>query len=497
MTADRDLLLAYARDRDEAAFAAIIERYLRLVYAACWRQLRDRHLAEDATQAVFVLLSQKAAAVRPERLSGWLLTAARFTCAAIRKRDGRRGKREEASAMRDVQTADPGQRERDELLALLDEALGRLKPQEREAVARRYLQEQSLRDVGAGLHLSEEAARKRVDRGVEKLRAYFARRGIVSSAAVVATVLAAHNASAAALPAPHLSAAILLTCRAGGSAVTLAQASHAMMTAARTKLVAASIAAIAIAATGTWLTVRAVALAPAISAAATSAPATSPAFDLSTPENTMRSFIAALNAGDKEKAYACLLVDPQRPPNEFDGCIAWALAQSRLLSAGKTRLNAPAYTLLGGIGIQMFANFADLAEEHIAGDSATLIIPAATLEKLAADSDERIWAGKPMRFKKEGSAWKLDIDHSVTVRMTLMGADNLAPAQARARNSKVLMDLAKLFDQIAEQITDKTLNSPLDVRVAIRSGAREVFEKDGGDDMQCVLAPAGEDADLP
>jgi DNA-directed RNA polymerase specialized sigma24 family protein len=75
---DAQLPREYASNRSEAAFAALTRRYLVLVYSSCLRQLRDRHLAEDATQAVFLLFSQKAAAgsLRAPTLAAWVLTAA-------------------------------------------------------------------------------------------------------------------------------------------------------------------------------------------------------------------------------------------------------------------------------------------------------------------------------------------------------------------------------------------------------------------------------------
>lgn len=71
---DSELLHAYAVNRSEDAFAPLIDRYVRLIYSACARQLADRHLAEDATQGVFVLMSQKAGKLPNGRLAGWLLT---------------------------------------------------------------------------------------------------------------------------------------------------------------------------------------------------------------------------------------------------------------------------------------------------------------------------------------------------------------------------------------------------------------------------------------
>src|SRR5262245_2563001 len=95
---DAQLLEEYASSRSEAAFAELIERYVGLVYSSCWRQLRDRHLAEDATQAVFLLVSQKAASrsLRASTLAAWLLSTARYTCANLGRSDRRRRRHETA-----------------------------------------------------------------------------------------------------------------------------------------------------------------------------------------------------------------------------------------------------------------------------------------------------------------------------------------------------------------------------------------------------------------
>ena len=176
---DAELLRQYVTDRSEDAFRVLIDQYLRMVYSSCWRQLRDRHLAEDATQAVFVLLSQKAGSIRHSNLAGWLLTTARYTCAKIKKMELRRHRRETAVAMENARASAS---ENDEMLDMLDEGLSRLRGSDREAIAMRYLRGQSLREVGQTLGISEEAARKRVDRGIGKLRTYFVRKGIVTGA---------------------------------------------------------------------------------------------------------------------------------------------------------------------------------------------------------------------------------------------------------------------------------------------------------------------------
>src|SRR5436190_14182943 len=70
---DRELVESYLERRDEAAFAALVERHGPMVLGVCRSVLRHRHDAEDAFQATFLLLARKAQAIRrPDGLASWL-----------------------------------------------------------------------------------------------------------------------------------------------------------------------------------------------------------------------------------------------------------------------------------------------------------------------------------------------------------------------------------------------------------------------------------------
>src|SRR3954466_15868560 len=70
---DRELVREFAATRDEAAFAEIVRRHGPMVLAVCRRVLADAPEADDAFQAVFLVLARRAGSVgRPERLGGWL-----------------------------------------------------------------------------------------------------------------------------------------------------------------------------------------------------------------------------------------------------------------------------------------------------------------------------------------------------------------------------------------------------------------------------------------
>ena len=201
MNDDAILLRRYANEGSEADFAALVQRHLNLVYSVALRQVNgDTHLAEDVTQQVFSDLAHKAGKLsRHPVLSGWLFTSTRFAAAkAVRSESRRRTREKEAELMKEAMEPDAGCRlDWERARPVIDEALAELSERDREAVLLRFFEDKEYQAVAARLSLSENAARMRVDRAVDKLNGLLRKRGITSTSAALATALSSHAVSAA------------------------------------------------------------------------------------------------------------------------------------------------------------------------------------------------------------------------------------------------------------------------------------------------------------
>ncbi len=193
MTPDQEQLSLYAEKADEAAFAELVRRYVDLTYSAAVRMLGgDRQLAQDVVQEVFTDLARKAWPLsRHPTLAGWLHTSVRYAALKTLRRERRRQTREqEATAMQEYPAAPEPDWE--QLRPVLDEAVSHLNARDRNAILLRYFQRKNHREIGTALGLSEEAARKIVERALEKLRAHFSRRGVPVSSSLLAAAISAH-----------------------------------------------------------------------------------------------------------------------------------------------------------------------------------------------------------------------------------------------------------------------------------------------------------------
>src|SRR5438132_6587412 len=185
---DYQLLQRYAHEGSEAAFAELVSKYVNLVYSAALRRTGgDAHLAQDVAQLVFTDLARKARSLRREVvLAGWLHRATRFAAAQLIRSERRRQRREHEAVVMNISESSS---DWEQIRPVLDEALDELSRADRDALILRFMDQRSLSEVGRALGSNEEAARKRVSRALEKLRALMVRRGVTTTAAALSTAV--------------------------------------------------------------------------------------------------------------------------------------------------------------------------------------------------------------------------------------------------------------------------------------------------------------------
>jgi RNA polymerase sigma factor (sigma-70 family) len=270
---DRQLLERYAAvGRDavgEAAFAALVGRHGPMVLGVCRQLLGDVQHAEDAFQAVFLVLARKARSIRdPDLLGNWLYGVAIRTARCARRQISRRRRFEEGDAMKGLETCPCAPSDwpaiaREQAEAIHDE-VDRLPSAFRRPVVLCYFEGLSLDEAARRLRCPAGTLHSRLARAREKLRIRLARRGVVLPAAVTMAVLSPRSASASISPLlcdSTTRSAIAFAARhaVGGaisaSAATLAREVLRTMILHKLRLTAMSLLFLAVAAIGTgWVT---------------------------------------------------------------------------------------------------------------------------------------------------------------------------------------------------------------------------------------------------
>ncbi|MFZ0827659.1 MAG: TIGR03435 family protein [Verrucomicrobiia bacterium] len=221
---DMDLLRQYADGNSDDAFATLVSRHVDLVYSAALRKTGNPHAAEEITQAVFIILAQKAGRIPAKTiLPGWLYQTARLTASSFLRGEIRRVRREQEAYMQTEPHTITPDKTWEELAPLLDDAMGQLGDKDRAAVVLRFFSGKSFADVAAAAGVSENAAKKRVAHALEKLQRYFSKRGVSSTTAVIAGAISTHSIQAAPVAMAKAVTAVAVTkgAAAGGSTLTL------------------------------------------------------------------------------------------------------------------------------------------------------------------------------------------------------------------------------------------------------------------------------------
>jgi RNA polymerase sigma factor (sigma-70 family) len=215
---DSDLLECFARRRDSEAFAALVHRHGPMVLAVCQRLLADRHEAEDAFQATFLVLVRKSAALRqPHQLAAWLHGVARRIALRLRRRAARRQPIPEGLDLAEGRCLEPLERAIwQEVRTILDEEIERLPSKYRLPVVLCYLQGQSYTEAARSLGWPAGTVSVRLARARQQLHDRFVRRGLRAPASLPGGLLG-QEALASPVPAALLTATVhTATCCVGG-----------------------------------------------------------------------------------------------------------------------------------------------------------------------------------------------------------------------------------------------------------------------------------------
>ena len=218
---DIALLRQYTEQNSEEAFAALVSRHVNKVYSVALRHTRNPHQAEEITHAVFVILAKKSGQLgKKVVLSGWLYETSRLTAVTFIRSEIRRARREQQAHMQNLlNEADTDVWPK--IAPLLDAAMAGLSETDRHAIVLRFFDGKNMQEVGTALGASEDAAKMRVNRAVEKLQRFFLKRGIASTTAILTAAISANSVQAAPVTLAKTVTAVAIATGATASASTL------------------------------------------------------------------------------------------------------------------------------------------------------------------------------------------------------------------------------------------------------------------------------------
>lgn len=246
MAENQNWLAQFVETGSDAAFRNLVAGYVDLVYSTALRLVGGNpHQAEDVTQSVFIKLARVAGRLPPDvKLGGWLHRDTCFTASTLRRSELRRQTRERQAAEMDAKQNNPAA-DYSLVAPVLDEAINELDEGDRTAIVLRFFEQTNYRAIGVALNTTEDAARMRVARALEKLEGQLRRRGITTPAASLGGVLAANavQAAPAGLALTASTAALTGTILTTSTTVTATKA--ITMTALQKTLVAATVAVLA------------------------------------------------------------------------------------------------------------------------------------------------------------------------------------------------------------------------------------------------------------
>ncbi len=230
-----ELVREFVRGQSEAAFAELVRRHLNLVYSVALRFTGQDGEAQDIAQGVFIILARKAAGLRDGTvLTGWLYETTRFTAARGQRANARRRAREQEAYMQSVETDSTVVWQ--QLAPHLEAAMAQLAERDRTLLALRFYENKTGPETAALLGIREAAAHKRTARALEKLRKFFGKCGVNSTAQIIAGAISANSVHAAPVVLAKSVTAAALAKGAAASTSTLTLVKGALKIMAWTKV---------------------------------------------------------------------------------------------------------------------------------------------------------------------------------------------------------------------------------------------------------------------
>jgi uncharacterized protein (TIGR03435 family) len=240
---DMELVRKFARDNSETAFTELVRRHINLVYSVARRCTVNDGDAHDVTQAVFIILARKANSLGDKtNLSGWLYETTRFAAARLLRTNARRHAREQEAYMQSTLNEADNSAIWAQLSPHLETAMGKLNAADRALLVLRFYENKSGPEAAALLGIREDAAHKRVTRAIEKLRKFFAQRGVTLTATAIAGAVSANSVQAAPVALVKTISAVAIAKGAAATTSTLTLVKGALKIMAWTKMKTAIVA---------------------------------------------------------------------------------------------------------------------------------------------------------------------------------------------------------------------------------------------------------------
>lgn len=191
------LLTEFRESQAENAFAGLVRHYTNLVYSVAHRRTGNDVQAGEITQLVFIRLARTAPRLTDDsELVAWLHRTTVNASIDFWRSESRRRVREEQAVSMQLESSATDDAWHT-LAPALDQALNELAETDRRTVLLRFFQGQSMREVGETLGISEDAAKMRVSRALERLRDHLARSGVTCGVAALGALLSDRAVEAA------------------------------------------------------------------------------------------------------------------------------------------------------------------------------------------------------------------------------------------------------------------------------------------------------------